>query len=162
NPGGVRTDIVRRDDGNVTYADVFAAQPFNNSLVTLTLTGAQIKELLERQWLGPQKPRILQGAGDFSYTWGAARPGGGRRAPARRPRRSGRNPARRGADRSRRALPRDGQQFPRRGRRRLRRAARGHRTQHRQQRSRRPGRLVRADEPDLARPGRPHPAGELI
>jgi 5'-nucleotidase len=78
NPGGVRTDIVRRDDGSVTYADLFASQPFNNSLVTLTLTGAQIKELLEQQWLGQQNPRILHVSGNFSYAWDAARPLGDR------------------------------------------------------------------------------------
>jgi 5'-nucleotidase len=78
NPGGVRTDIVRRDDGNVTYADVFAAQPFNNLLVTLTLTGAQIKALLEQQWVGQQNPRILHVSKNFSYAWDAARPPGER------------------------------------------------------------------------------------
>jgi 5'-nucleotidase len=78
NSGGVRTDIVRHDDGNVTYADVFAAQPFNNSLVTLTLTGAQIRQLLEQQWLGQQNPRILQVSKNFSYAWDAARPVGER------------------------------------------------------------------------------------
>src|ERR1700726_4271733 len=30
NPGGVRTDITRKEDGAVTYADVFASQPFRN------------------------------------------------------------------------------------------------------------------------------------
>src|SRR6202166_870183 len=39
NPGGVRTDIPRKEDGTVTYADLFASQPFRNQLVTLTLTG---------------------------------------------------------------------------------------------------------------------------
>jgi 5'-nucleotidase len=78
NPGGVRTDIVRRDDGNVTYADVFASQPFNNSLVTLTLTGAQIAQLLEQQWLGQPNPRILHVSRNFSYAWDAARPLGER------------------------------------------------------------------------------------
>jgi 5'-nucleotidase len=78
NPGGVRTDIVRRGDGNVTYADVFASQPFNNSLVTMTLTGAQIKELLEQQWLGQQSPRILHASKNFAYTWDASRPLGAR------------------------------------------------------------------------------------
>ncbi len=78
NPGGVRTDIVRRNDGSVTYADVFASQPFNNSLVTMTLTGAQIKELLEQQWFGQQSPRILHASKNFAYTWDAARPLGAR------------------------------------------------------------------------------------
>jgi 5'-nucleotidase len=78
NPGGVRTDIVRRGDGNVTYADVFASQPFGNTLVTLTLTGAQIKQLLEQQWLGQQKERILHVSKNFSYGFDAARPPGDR------------------------------------------------------------------------------------
>ena len=40
NPGGIRNDIAKKDDGTVTYADLFASQPFRNQLVTLTLTGA--------------------------------------------------------------------------------------------------------------------------
>ena len=50
NPGGIRTDIAMKDGGLVSYADVFAAQPFRNRLVTLTLTGAQIRDMLEQQW----------------------------------------------------------------------------------------------------------------
>ena len=38
NPGGIRTDIAKKDDGAVSYADMFASQPFRNQLVTLTLT----------------------------------------------------------------------------------------------------------------------------
>jgi 5'-nucleotidase, C-terminal domain len=78
NPGGVRTDLIRRDDGTVTYADLFAAQPFNNLLVTLALTGTQIKQLLEQQWLGQQNPRMLQVSKNFSYVWDASRPVGDR------------------------------------------------------------------------------------
>ena len=73
NPGGIRTDIVMKDGGAVSYADMFAAQPFRNRLVTLTLTGAQIKEMLEQQWRDPARPRILQVSRGFSYTWDAAR-----------------------------------------------------------------------------------------
>lgn len=69
NPGGIRADIVRKPDGAVTYGDVFAAQPFRNQLVTLTLTGAQIKAVLEQQWSTPDRPRILQVSKGFSYTW---------------------------------------------------------------------------------------------
>jgi 5'-nucleotidase len=43
NPGGIRSDIVKKEDGKVSYADLFATQPFRNQLVTLTLTGAQIR-----------------------------------------------------------------------------------------------------------------------
>jgi 5'-nucleotidase len=76
NPGGIRSDIVRKEDGTVSYGDVFASQPFRNKLVTLTLTGAQIKQMLEQQWRDPQLPRILQVSKGFSYTWDGAKPFG--------------------------------------------------------------------------------------
>ena len=69
NPGGVRSDIVMKGDGAVSYADVFASQPFRNQLVTLTLSGAQIKLMLEQQWLDPKRPRILHASRGFSYAW---------------------------------------------------------------------------------------------
>jgi 5'-nucleotidase len=76
NPGGIRTDISKKEDGAVTYADIFASQPFRNQLVTLTLTGAQIKAMLEQQWLDPTRPRILQVSKGFSYAWNLAKPFG--------------------------------------------------------------------------------------
>ena len=78
NPGGVRIDITRREDGAVTYADLFASQPFRNQLVTLTLTGKQIKEMLEQQWFDPKRPRILQVSRGFSYAWDNSKPDGER------------------------------------------------------------------------------------
>ena len=83
NPGGVRTDIPKQEDGAVTYADVFASQPFRNQLVTLTLTGAQIKDMLEQQWLDPRRPRILQVSKGFNYAWDGAKPYGDRVAADR-------------------------------------------------------------------------------
>jgi 5'-nucleotidase len=76
NPGGIRTDITRKGDGTVSYADVFASQPFRNQLVTLTLTGAQLKAALEQQWLDEKRPRILQVSKGFGYAWDATRPFG--------------------------------------------------------------------------------------
>ncbi len=73
NPGGIRTDIAHREDGKVTFADLFASQPFRNQLVTLTLTGQALKEMLEQQWLDPKRPRILQVSKGFSYAWDAAK-----------------------------------------------------------------------------------------
>jgi 5'-nucleotidase len=83
NPGGVRTDIAKKEDGAVSYADVFASQPFRNQLVTLTLTGKQIKDVLEQQWVDPKRPRILQVSKGFTYTWDNARPYGDRVVPDR-------------------------------------------------------------------------------
>jgi len=78
NPGGIRTDVPKKADGAVTYADIFASQPFRNQLVTLTLTGMQIKNMLEQQWLDPKRPRILQVSKGFNYTWDDAKPYGDR------------------------------------------------------------------------------------
>jgi 5'-nucleotidase len=69
NPGGVRADIARKDDGAISYGDVFAAQPFRNQLVTMTLTGQQLKDALEQQWAEPKRPRVLQVSSGFTYTW---------------------------------------------------------------------------------------------
>jgi 5'-nucleotidase len=75
NPGGIRNDITA---GEVTWGELFAVQPFANDLVSMDLTGAQIKLLLEQQWQGQgTTPRILKTSG-LSYTWDAARPVGDR------------------------------------------------------------------------------------
>jgi 5'-nucleotidase len=83
NPGGIRTDLLHRDNGTVSYGDLFASQPFRNRLVTMTLTGAQIRDLLEQQWLEPKRPRILQISNGFSYAWDASKPLGERVVAAR-------------------------------------------------------------------------------
>ena len=70
NPGGVRADFA---DAEVSYGEAFTVQPFNNSLVTLTLSGAQVAELLKAQWCGQTAARILQPSAGVSYTWDASR-----------------------------------------------------------------------------------------
>jgi 5'-nucleotidase len=89
NPGGIRADLTfaqsgAEGDGNVTYAEAFTVQPFGNSLVTMTLTGAQIDTLLEQQFDNPEvgQNRILQVSDGFTYTWDAAQPVGSRVDPA--------------------------------------------------------------------------------
>lgn len=78
NPGGIRTDIIPKENGAVSYGDLFASQPFRNRLVTMTLSGSQIKDMLEQQWLDPKRPRILQVSDGFSYIWDASKPLGER------------------------------------------------------------------------------------
>ncbi|HEY6629634.1 MAG TPA: bifunctional metallophosphatase/5'-nucleotidase [Acidimicrobiia bacterium] len=80
NPGGIRADLTfagsaaGEGDGNVTYGEMFTVQPFGNSLVTMTLTGAQIERLLEEQLAGCTlaAARILQVSAGFTYTWTAS------------------------------------------------------------------------------------------
>ena len=83
NPGGIRTDLVYSQvsgselPGQVTYGESFSVQPFGNSLVTMTLTGAQIDTLLEQQFNGcgtQNANRILQVSAGFTYSWSASAP----------------------------------------------------------------------------------------
>lgn len=81
NPGGLRTALTGDADGTVRYEDLFAAQPFSNALVTITLSGAQLQQVLEHQWAGQARPRLLQVSRGLSYTWDAAAPVGRRIVP---------------------------------------------------------------------------------
>ena len=81
NPGGLRANLGAGADGAVRYEDLFAVQPFYNNLVTMTLTGAQLLEVLEAQWLNQARPRILQVSRGFAYRWDMAKPPGQRIVP---------------------------------------------------------------------------------
>ena len=65
NPGEIRTGIRA---GDVTVAAAFRAQPFGNTVVSMSLTGAQILELLKEQWCGRERQRVLQPSG-VTYVW---------------------------------------------------------------------------------------------
>ena len=85
NQGGIRNDILYassgvESEGELTYAEAFSVHPFGNSLVTMTLTGQQIDELLEQQFRpGEITTRgILQVSQGFSYAWDGAQPAGSR------------------------------------------------------------------------------------
>lgn len=81
NPGGLRAPLAGDAGGQVRYEDLFAVQPFYNNLVTLTLTGAQLQQALEQQWLGQPRPRVLQVSRGFGYAWDAEQPTGRRVVP---------------------------------------------------------------------------------
>jgi 5'-nucleotidase len=73
NPGGIRAAMGLPSDGLVRYEDVFAVQPFYNNLITMTLSGAQLLQLLEQQWRGQPdgqvSGRVMQVSRGFSYRW---------------------------------------------------------------------------------------------
>ncbi len=82
NPGGVRADLLAATISGgelvnqATYGEAFSVQPFSNNLVTLTVTGAQLKTMLEQQWQlvgGVEKANVLQVSAGFSYTWDSTR-----------------------------------------------------------------------------------------
>ena len=81
NPGGIRDEIRfvssgPEADGELTYGEAFSVHPFGNSMVAMTLTGAQIDTLLEQQFReeGTGYGNMLQPSDGFSYTWDAAAP----------------------------------------------------------------------------------------
>ena len=84
NPGGIRDDLLfgasgAEGDGVVTYAEAAAVQPFANSVVTLTLTGAQVRAVLEEQWqpAGSSRPFLALGVSQgFAFTYDPAAPAG--------------------------------------------------------------------------------------
>jgi len=86
NPGGIRTDLSFANSpggepaGVVTYGEVFAVQPFNNLVTTISLTGAQIKEVLEQQRFPgtTSSPLILQVSEGFAFSYDSTLPVGSR------------------------------------------------------------------------------------
>ncbi|MCW3022482.1 MAG: 5-Nucleotidase-like protein [Conexibacter sp.] len=59
NPGGIRADLKA---GPLTYSDLFSVQPFDNGMARMSLTGAQVKAVLEQQFRDVGD-KILQIAG---------------------------------------------------------------------------------------------------
>lgn len=81
NPGGLRADLPCRGTPPcaVTYGDAFTMQPFGNSLVVMTLSGAELRALLERQQPpGRAEPAFLQPSAGLRYRWLAGAPHGQR------------------------------------------------------------------------------------
>ncbi len=80
NLGGIRTDLILEPgQERLTYSQVASAQPFNNTLNILTLTGAQLHQLLEQQWQNNGFGFYpLQPSSSLSYRWDQTRPQGQR------------------------------------------------------------------------------------
>jgi 5'-nucleotidase len=77
NGGGIRADLgVEQLD--ITYGMAFTAQPFNNVLVTMTLTGEHILRILRDQWKG-DRPHFMFASQTLRYEWSD---GGERVSPA--------------------------------------------------------------------------------
>jgi 2',3'-cyclic-nucleotide 2'-phosphodiesterase/3'-nucleotidase/5'-nucleotidase len=65
NAGGVRDEI--KDAGPITWGELFAVQPFGNDIVTMNITGEQVRILLNQQFAADRN-RIMQISG-LKYTW---------------------------------------------------------------------------------------------
>lgn len=87
NPGGLRANLVFAASGeldpagNLTFREAANVQPFANTLFTMTLTGAQLRSVLEQQWqpAGSSRPFLKLGVSStFQYTYDPARAAGER------------------------------------------------------------------------------------
>lgn len=82
NNGGARTDLIPAADGNVTFGQIFAMQPFANNVVTKSYTGAEIKAVLEQQFASGRNsvanPNMLTPSANFRFGYDKSRPAGQR------------------------------------------------------------------------------------
>lgn len=82
NTSGVRTNLDAAADGQMTYGEIFAMQPFGNTLQVLELTGAELRQALEEQFCnqGPATPcnTLLAPSASLSYSFDRMRPQGQR------------------------------------------------------------------------------------
>jgi len=84
NSGGIRASLTFAQisggeaAGQVTYGEAFTVQPFNNLVVTQSMTGAQIKDVLQQQFVGcfgrAGSNLILQVSASLTYTYTASNP----------------------------------------------------------------------------------------
>lgn len=78
NPFGIRAALNPARGGMLTYGEIYAVQPFNNTLSTFTLTGAELKETIE-QGLDDKGPnQLLSPSAGFAYRFDMRRPVGDR------------------------------------------------------------------------------------
>lgn len=73
NPGGLRDELLNDPKGaedNINKAEANGVLPFANTIVTMKMTGAQIKNVLEQQWQpdGSSRPFLALGTND-ALTW---------------------------------------------------------------------------------------------
>lgn len=82
NETSVRADIVPAANGDVSFGQLFTAQPFGNTLVVKSFTGREIRAILEQQFnSGPntaERPIMLTPSSGFTFSYDVRRPAGQR------------------------------------------------------------------------------------
>jgi 5'-nucleotidase len=56
-----------REGGVIRYEDLFTAQPFDNQLVTMSLSGTELIALLQRQWRDDRPCNLLHVSEGLGY-----------------------------------------------------------------------------------------------
>ncbi|MGZ8326747.1 MAG: bifunctional metallophosphatase/5'-nucleotidase [Allosphingosinicella sp.] len=82
NPGGVRADLVPAADGGISFGQLFASQPFANMMVVKSLTGRQLRAVLEQQFASGSNtaanPYILSPSHNLRFAYDLSKPEGRR------------------------------------------------------------------------------------
>ena len=82
NAGGVRADLVPAADGAISFGQVFAVQPFGNTMMVKSFTGRQIRAILEQQFASgtntAEKPNYLSPSASLNFAYDLTRPAGQR------------------------------------------------------------------------------------
>ncbi|WP_347304109.1 5'-nucleotidase C-terminal domain-containing protein [Croceibacterium sp. TMG7-5b_MA50] len=79
NQGGVRTTFTPAADGSVTFGQLYALQPFGNTLEVVELSGADLLRLLEEQFqVGQDGGTMLFPSRGFAFAFDPSRPVGSR------------------------------------------------------------------------------------
>jgi 2',3'-cyclic-nucleotide 2'-phosphodiesterase / 3'-nucleotidase / 5'-nucleotidase len=66
NVGGIRNDLKK---GPLTWGDLFKVQPFGNDIVTMKITGDQVRTLLNQQYNAPPSYNKIMQISGLRYTW---------------------------------------------------------------------------------------------
>lgn len=75
NSCGIRAGLsMEATKGVIRFADLFTAQPFSNVLITMTLSGQEILDLLQAQWRDGKSCSRLQASDSLRYQWSSQRP----------------------------------------------------------------------------------------
>ncbi|HYW17130.1 MAG TPA: bifunctional metallophosphatase/5'-nucleotidase [Allosphingosinicella sp.] len=82
NPGGVRADLMPAADGGISFGQLFAAQPFANIMMVKSLTGRQLRAVLEQQFASGsntvENPYILSPSQNLRFAYDLSKPEGQR------------------------------------------------------------------------------------
>lgn len=78
NNTGLRADLIPATDGSVTFGQIYAVQPFANTLVTKSFTGKQLRALLEQQFDGLSFDQAFSPSAGFTFAFDLSRPVGSR------------------------------------------------------------------------------------
>ena len=78
NNSGIRAALEPDADGTVSYGDIYAVQPFGNTLMTKTFNGSKLLALLEQQFDGESFVQTFSFSDGFMLSYDIRRPVGSR------------------------------------------------------------------------------------